>query len=191
MSQMSLTGMKIAILVANGFDQDQCIAMQKALVAAKADARIVSPNNGLVNGWAGDSWGHHFAVDKELSRALGADYDAVVIPGDRRSVEKLAMTAHTKRFLNSFMASGRPVACTGEGAIALAECSLITGREVTGKESCREEMTRMGAVWVEDKISRDGNLLCGRCETADEREAFAGAFLVLLSEMQDREQQAA
>lgn len=111
-----LSGVKIAILVANGFEEADMTATQRALVAAGAHAKIISPEPGLVNSWTGQAWGHHFAIDAQLNAALGADYAMLVIPGGQRSVDKLKLTAHTKRFINSFMAAQKPVAVWGNAA---------------------------------------------------------------------------
>jgi protease I len=104
-----LSGSKIAILAANGFSQHDFTETQKLLTAAGASLKVISPDQGLVNGWEGSGWGHHFAVDQALSTALGADFDMLVVPGGLRSMDKLKTTAHTRRFLNSFMAANKPV----------------------------------------------------------------------------------
>lgn len=110
----SLPGQKIAILVANGFEQADFTETQRALIAAAATVKVVSPDQGLVNGWEGQGWGHHFPVDQVLSTALGADFDMLVVPGGARSLEKLKTTAHTRRFFNSFINAGKPVAVFGD-----------------------------------------------------------------------------
>lgn len=110
----SLPGQKIAILVANGFEQTDFTETQRALIAAGAAVKVISPDQGLVNGWEGQGWGHHFPVDQVLSTALGADFDMLVVPGGARSLEKLKTTAHTRRFFNSFINAGKPVAVFGD-----------------------------------------------------------------------------
>lgn len=117
----SLTGQKIAILAANGFDEADMIAAQRALVAAGATMRLVSSDNGLVNGWDGKGWGHNFPVDAALNTALGVDFDGLVIVGGQRSFDKLKMTAHTKRFIGSFMLAQKPVVAFGDAANVLME----------------------------------------------------------------------
>lgn len=117
----SLTGQKIAILAANGFEEADMIAAQRALVASGATMRLVSPDNGLVNGWDGKGWGHNFPVDAALNTALGVDFDGLVIVGGQRSFDKLNMTAHTKRFIGSFMLAQKPVVAFGDAANVLME----------------------------------------------------------------------
>ncbi len=116
----TLHGIKIAILVANGFNQQDFTAAQKALGSEGASLKLVSPDQGLVNGWEGSGWGHHFPVDQQLATALGADFDMLVVPGGQRSMDKLKTTAHTKRFVNSFMVSDKKVFLFGD-AVALLD----------------------------------------------------------------------
>lgn len=110
----TLHGTKIAILVANGFCQQDYTALQKTMNSAGASLKLVSPDQGLVNGWEGSGWGHHFPVDQQLGTALGADFDILVVPGGQRSMDKLKTTAHTKRFVNSFMVSAKKVVLFNE-----------------------------------------------------------------------------
>lgn len=127
--------MKVAILVANGFDEADMTATQRALIGAGAFAKIISPEPGLVNSWTGQAWGHHFAIDAALNNALGADFSMLVIPGGQRSADKLKLTAHTKRFINSFMAAGKPVAVWGNAAqtIDLAGANIGAGNVIAGE----------------------------------------------------------
>src|ERR1700760_1574067 len=118
-SSRSLQGRKVAILVANGFNQQELMLAQRSLLDAGAHARIVSPESGLVHSWADDGWGHNYAIDAQLSEALGADYAMLVVPGGNRSMDKLKLTAHTKRFLGSFLAMQKPVALCGDALMLL------------------------------------------------------------------------
>jgi len=119
-----LTGTKIAILVANGFEQNDFTQSQRALLAAGATLKVISPDQGLVNGWEGASWGHHFAVDQTLSTALGADFDMLIVPGGERSLNKLKTTAHTKRLISSVMNANKPIVMFGTASELLEHSGL-------------------------------------------------------------------
>lgn len=156
-----LTGIKVAVLVANGFDEASFLKTQKMMVEMGATMRIISTNQGLVNGWEGQSWGHNYAVDAPLNTALGVDYSALVIPGGSRSLEKLKLTAHTRRFIGSFMASEKPVCVMGDAVMLMAMTEQLDGRMVTGPEECREMCTQAAAKWDDADMSVDNNLLTG------------------------------
>ena len=51
MSKTQLDGAKVAILVADGFEQAEMTEPRKALEAAGAVTKIVSPKNNTVRGW--------------------------------------------------------------------------------------------------------------------------------------------
>lgn len=142
----SLSSAKIAILAANGFSQQDFTETQKMLTAAGASLKVISPDQGLVNGWEGASWGHHFAVDQVLSTALGADFDMLVVPGGQRSLDKLQTTAHTRRFLNSFMAANKPVVLFPGAETLLVDTGNSVDAENVYKAPAEDESFLAGIV---------------------------------------------
>lgn len=154
----TLLGNKVAILAANGFDEADMIAAQRALVAAGATMRIVSSDNGLVNGWDGKGWGHNFPVDAQLNTALGVDYDGLVIIGGQRSYDKLKMTAHTKRFIGSFMMAQKPVVAMGDSADVMMEPEQRGADNVISNKEDRNALVQimiahLGSTPVMDKVA--------------------------------------
>lgn len=69
-----LAGKNVAVLVASGFEEIQMTDAQKALLALGATVKLIGPES-LANGWHGDSWGHYFPVDAQISTTLSADFD--------------------------------------------------------------------------------------------------------------------
>jgi len=51
-----LTGLRVAILATDGFEQSELIEPRKALDAAGARTEIVSPKTGKVRGWNHKEW---------------------------------------------------------------------------------------------------------------------------------------
>ncbi len=169
-----LLGTKIAILAANGFNEQDLTVIQRALLDAGANMRICSPENGLVHSWNGEGWGHHYAIDSALGSALGADYAMLVIPGGTRSMDKLKLTAHTKRFISSFIAAGKPVAVCGDAINILVYTDNIRGRTVTGPDRLQDIVKQAGGQWSDDKMGySDENLHTGVCLDETSRRAFA------------------
>lgn len=173
-----LLGIKIAFLAANGFHENDLTVIQRALTQAGTYVKIISPENGLINGWNGEGWGHHYAIDCNLSTALGADYSALIIPAGTRSLDKLRLTAHTKRFIGSFMASGKPVLACGDALQIMAYTDQLNGRTVSGPESARDLAVQAGAEWSDEPLCIHGSLFTGECP-ADEAAAKAFAQKVV------------
>ena len=63
----ALSGMKIAILVTNGFEQSELTEPKKALEHAGAQTVIISPAGNQVRGWNHKEWGDSFPVNVALS----------------------------------------------------------------------------------------------------------------------------
>jgi protease I len=146
----TLTGKTIALLAANGFDENQMTEIQRALTTAKAKFKTVAPEQGVVNGWQKDHWGHYFPVDAHISEALGSDFDILVIPGGERAMAKLKTNAHTRRIVNHFLEAGKPIAAIGAGVGLLALSGKIAGITVAAPAECHDELKAVGAVVSED-----------------------------------------
>lgn len=172
----SMIGVKVAVLAANGFDEKDFIAVQRALAEAGASMRIISTDQGLVNGWDGQGWGHNFAVDTPLNSALGVDYDALVIPGGSRSLDKLRLTAHTRRFIGSFMGAMKPVAVMGDALSLMVFAEQLNGKTVSGPEAMEATAIKAGATWQNEAVSMDGALITGVCDDAG-RAAFISTMI--------------
>ena len=166
-----LSGQKVAILVANGFSEDDVIAIQRNLQDTGANYRIICPEHGIVSSWNGEGWGHHFAVDTPLGSALGADYDMLIIPGGQRSLDKLKLTAHSRRFISSFIASCKPVAVMGDALHMLIFTDQINQRTVSGPAILEDLVHQAGGIWSKTDPCIDGKILTGACDE-DSRENF-------------------
>lgn len=184
-----LTGTKIAILVANGFEEKSFLAAQKLMLELGATLRVISTNQGLVNGWEGSGWGHNYAVDAPLNTALGVDYTALIIPGGERSLDKLKLTAHTRRFIGSFITAEKPVAAMGDAVMLLAMCEQIVDRKVTGAENAQEICTQSGADWIGSTMELDKNLLTGLCD-GENQEQYFSTMSELMMQTEDIDQAA-
>ncbi len=76
-----LNGQKIAILVADGFEQVEMTEPRKALEAAGAKTDLVSPDGSEVRGMNHHEKGDKFPADRDLKKVSARDYDALLLPG--------------------------------------------------------------------------------------------------------------
>ena len=115
--QKRLSGMTVAVLVANGFEEIVMTDTQKALAAEGAAIRIISHEIGLANGWHEGTWGHNFYIDTRITDALPSDFDGLLVPGGERSIAALRENAHARRVVKGMMEAGKLVAIVGDAAI--------------------------------------------------------------------------
>ncbi len=176
MQDKPLTGRTIALMVANGFDEVEFTASQRRLIELGAAVKVVSRANGLVNGWYDGGWGHFFPIDADLAETLAVDYDGLIVPGGRRSVDKMAEDPHAKRVLKAFLRADMPVAALGDGVLLTVASEDAAGRAVSGPADCRDAMVAAGAEWGSESVRAAENLVtCDGAETvARAMDLFAG-----------------
>jgi protease I len=157
-----LNGKRVAILVADGFEQVEMTEPRQALVDAGADTDLIAPVAGLVKGWNNDNWGEDFEVDVLLAEADAAGYDALLIPGGVMSPDELRMDKTAVQFVKDFFSARKPVASICHGPWLLVEADVVKGRAVTSYRSLRRDLENAGADWVDGKAVIDDNLVTSR-----------------------------
>jgi protease I len=81
MTNQQLQNKRVAILVENGFEQEEMTRPRDALREAGAETYIVSPAWKTVKGWDHVDWGDAFDVDVRLDKADPSQFDALLLPG--------------------------------------------------------------------------------------------------------------
>ena len=81
MANETLDGLKVAILVTDGFEQVEMTEPRKALDEAGAETQLVSPKDDQVKAWKFTDWGATFPVDMPLDSARPEDFDTLLLPG--------------------------------------------------------------------------------------------------------------
>lgn len=157
-----LTGKKIAILVADGFEQVELTGPRQALEAAGADIEIVSPAEEEVQGWNHDEKADRFPVDMPLNLARSDDYDGLVLPGGVRNPDQLRRLTRAVEFVDGFFATGKPVAAICHAPWLLIETEVIKGRNITSWPSLKTDLTNAGARWVDREVVVDNGLITSR-----------------------------
>src|SRR6195952_4829750 len=107
---MKISGKKVAILATHGFEQSELEVPRDKLKAAGATVHIVSPEKGEIKGWDKKDWGRPVKVDKALSDAREADYDAIVLPGGQINPDLLRVNKDALALILSFFHAGKTIA---------------------------------------------------------------------------------
>lgn len=160
--QSQLQGRRVAILVANGFEQAEMTEPRKALEEAGATADLISPEEKEVQGMNHDEKGRKFKVDVKLASAAPSDYDALLLPGGVANPDKLRVNPAAVKFVQAFFASGKPVAAICHGPWMLVEADVLEGRTLTSWPSLRTDIHNAGGSWVDREVVSDGGLVTSR-----------------------------
>lgn len=160
--EKKLKGKKVAILVADGFEQVELTEPRKALEQAGATTEIVSPAEPQVQGWDHDEKADLFDVDMPLSRARSDDYDALLLPGGVRNPDLLRTMTRAVEFIDGFFATGKPVAAICHAPWTLIDSEKVRGRKLTSWPSLKIDLINAGAHWVDQEVVVDNGLVTSR-----------------------------
>jgi protease I len=170
-----LNGKKVAILVADGFEQVELTDPQRALEEAGAETIIVSPAQGKVKGWNHTEWGDELPVDLRLEEAKPEDFDALLLPGGVMNPDKLRRNPKALQFVRSFFDAGKPVAAICHGPWTLIDAGVAQGRQMTSYETIQMDLKNAGVRWEDREVVVDGNLVTSR--KPDDIPAFNQAMI--------------
>jgi protease I len=157
-----LAGQRIAVLVADGFEQVELTAPVEALKEAGAEVDIVSLHSGRIRGMNLHQPAELVVVDKTLDQVRARDYAGLFIPGGLFGPDNLRQSAPARDFVRDFDIHGKPIATVCHGPWVLASAGLATNRTMTSWPGVRDDMVNAGATWLDQEVVRDGNLLTCR-----------------------------
>lgn len=182
-------GLKIAILVTDGFEQVELTEPRKALDEAGADTAIVSPKDGQVRGWKFTEWGDSLPVDVPLDQARPDQFDALPLPGGVINPDALRMDEKAVGFVKAFFDAGKPVAPICHGPWTLIEAGAARGRRLTSWPSLKTDLQNAGAEWVDQQVVVDQGLVTIR--KPDDIPAFNAEVIKLFASARGPSRQAA
>jgi protease I len=175
-----LKGKKIAILVADGFEEDELLSPRKALEEAGAETEVVSPAKKKVKAWKFADWGTEVKVDVPLESADPENYDALLLPGGVMNPDKLRRNPKALDFVRSFFKNGKPVGAICHGPWTLIDAGVVRGRHLTSYESIQTDLKNAGARWEDKEVIVDSGLVTSR--KPDDLPAFNRKLIEEVSE---------
>ena len=174
-----LQGKRIAILATDGFEQSELTEPRKNLEQAGARTEVLSIKEGEIKGWNHTDWGEKVKVDRLVSAANPADYDALVLPGGVINPDKLRTNESAVDFVRRFATSGKTVAAICHGPWTLVEAGVVRGKTMTSWPSVHTDLINAGARWVDEQVVTDGNFITSR--KPDDIPAFSNAIIQAVS----------
>lgn len=162
MAERSLSGLRVAILATDGFEQSELTEPRRALKEAGASAEVVAPTRGRIRGWNHREWGDSVNVDRLLDEASAAHYDALVLPGGVMNPDTLRTHPKAVAFVRHFFDEGKPVAAICHGPWTVVESGAAKGYRMTSWPSLKTDIVNAGGEWVDEEVVVDGNLVTSR-----------------------------
>lgn len=107
----SIATRQIAVLAADGFSMNDYKTMKKALEKENAMVKIIAPHGGTVT--CDEDMEHK--VDAAIMTTESVLFDAIYIPGGKKSIDKLLEESKYKKFINEAFKHCKAIAADNEG----------------------------------------------------------------------------
>lgn len=151
---------RVAVVIANNFEDSEVLDPVAAIKAAGAEAVLIGIDPGEVTGKKGAV----LTVDTTFN-ALPDDaidtFDLLVIPGGG-APENLRIVDAAVGFTKQFVESGKPVASICHGPQLLISAKVLQGRKTTAVNKIRDDITNAGGLYEDAPLVIDGNLISSR-----------------------------
>ena len=157
-----LSGKRVAILAADGFEQVEMTKPRGALEDAGAQVQIVSVKSGQIQGMHHADKGERFDVDLTLDEARPNEFDALMIPGGLMNPDTLRSTPEALDFTRHFFEEGKPVAAICHAPWVLIDAGVIRGRRITSWPAIKTDVRNAGAIWIDEEVVVDNGLVTSR-----------------------------
>ena len=158
-----LEGKTVAILATDGVEQVELLSPQQALETAGAKVEVISLETGEIQGFDHLKPDKKIKVDRALSEAEAAAYDALVLPGGCNNPDRLRIEPSVQDFVRSFFDAGKPVAAICHAPWILIDAGAAKGRRLTSYKTLRTDLANAGAVVVDEAVVVDRGLITSRC----------------------------
>lgn len=158
----TLQDFNVAILVVDGFEQEELTSPRDALQARGARVAIVSAQRGPVRGWRHHQPGEKVEADLIFAEARAELFDAVLLPGGVINADEIRLHPEARAFVRAMHEGGKPVAVICHGAWLLISANLVKDRKMTSWPSLADDLRNAGADWVDEEVVVAGRWVSSR-----------------------------
>ena len=178
-SEAYLTGKRVAVLITEGFQDEETLHPMEFLRDRGAEVVVIGPSVRTVKAYNSDQ---EVRIEKAVSDVTVAEFDALVIPGGR-SPGLLRDNAEIVNFVRVFYETGRTIGAICHGPQVLIAAGVVDGKRTTCFEGISDELIEAGADYEDSPLVRDGNIITSRIP--DDLPVFSAAIANAMSENLD------
>ncbi len=156
---MALQGKRIAILAEQDFEDSELMEPLKAMKEAGAQVLIIGSGSSTV--YKGKRGRATVKVDLPADKVRAEDFDAIIIPGGY-APDKMRLHQRMIDLVRQAYEQGKVIAAICHGPQLLISADVVRGRRVTSWPSIVVDLKNAGAIWSDEPVVRDGNLITAR-----------------------------
>ena len=156
---MQLDGLRVAVLVTDGYEPSELTEPMTALRDAGADVTIVSNHAGTIKGKTDADTA---TVDMTLAEATPDAFGALMLPGGVKNPDTMRQDEQGVEFVRAFNDAGKPIAAICHAPWLLVEADVVRGRRLTSYPSLKTDIRNAGGEWVDEEVVVDAGLVTSR-----------------------------
>ena len=154
-----LEGKRIAILAEEDFEDSELTEPLRAM--KNAGARVVIVGSGSKKSYKGKRGSAEVTVDTTADKVEASQFDAIIVPGGY-APDKMRLHQPMVDLVREAHAEGKIIAAVCHGPQLLISADIVKGRRVTSWPSVAVDLKNAGAIWVDEPMVRDGNIITSR-----------------------------
>lgn len=105
--------------------------------------------------------GYPCKADVRIAEVVSKDYDALLIPGGF-APNKLRRDSKVLRLTHKFNGQEKPVAFICHAGWICISAGILNGKRATSTVGIRDDMQNAGAIWVDQELVIDDDLISSR-----------------------------
>jgi protease I len=152
-----LEGKKVAVLVAEGFEDLEYWVTVMRLQEEGAEVVSVGPDTELVSGK--NALGAQ--ADATADDVDASELDGLVVPGGW-APDKLRRYPGIIELVRTVHDRNKTVGIICHGGLVAISAGIVDGARATGSLGIKDDLENAGAIWVDKAAFREGNLIWGR-----------------------------
>jgi 4-methyl-5(b-hydroxyethyl)-thiazole monophosphate biosynthesis len=147
---------KVAVILADGFEEVEAMAIIDVLRRADIDVVIA----GLHDGSVSSARKVRVVPDADINSIRAEDFDMIVLPGGQPGSDNLNADKRVKDLVRDFHRKGKLTGAICAAPYVLANAGVLEGKRATSYPTYRERLGN--AVYEENPVVEDGNVLTSR-----------------------------
>jgi protease I len=146
---------RVVIIVAQNFQDEEFVYPYYRVLEEGFHLDVATPGGQNMIG----KYGVPARATMSTDNLKASDFDCVILPGGFESPDRLRIRPEVLRFVREMDESGKLVAAICHGPWILISAGIVKGRKVTGYMSIADDLKNAGAVYTEEDLVIDGNMI--------------------------------
>jgi protease I len=154
-----LAGKHIAILAEEDFEDSELMEPLRAM--KETGVRVLIVGSGSNKSYKGKRGSAEVKVDTTADKVKASQFDAIIIPGGY-APDKMRLHQSMVDLVRKAHDEGKIIAAVCHGPQLLISADIVKGRRMTSWPSVAVDLKNAGAIWVNEPMVRDGNIITAR-----------------------------